>query len=168
MAENLIKAHKRHLASDRRPPHAACCVGWPHLLHQATANQLHLLVHTAAYWLLRTLKGLAPKTSFWRDAQLDTRRLAFIKIAARVAELVTRIKVSLPSSYADKQGLARLPAVPRRRHPEQPGSVPAIEPAQPNANTLVEVRKCAPSATLTTPDPGHQIGLMNQAGRPLG
>jgi hypothetical protein len=93
-AENLIKAHKLHLASDR----TSCT--------KATANQFRLLVHTAAYWLLHTLKGLAPKTSFWRDAQFDTIRLAFIKIAARVTELVTRIKVSLPSSYPYKQSLA--------------------------------------------------------------
>jgi len=94
-AENLIKAHKLHLASDR----TSCS--------KATANQFRLLVHTAAYWLLHTLKGLAPKTSFWRDAQFDTVRLAFVKIAARVTELVTRIKVSLPSSYPYKQSLTR-------------------------------------------------------------
>ena len=76
-AENLIKAHKLHLASDR----TSCT--------RATANQFRLLIHTAACWLLHTLRGLAPKTSFWRDAQFDTLRLAFVKIAARVTELVT-------------------------------------------------------------------------------
>jgi hypothetical protein len=86
-AENRIKAHKLHLASDR----TSCT--------RATANQFRLLIHTAAYWLLHTLRGLAPRTSFWRDAQLDTIRLALIKVAARVTELVTRIKVALPSSY---------------------------------------------------------------------
>ena len=50
-AENLIKAHKLHLASDR----TSCT--------SATANQFRLLIHTAAYWLLHTLRGLAPKTS---------------------------------------------------------------------------------------------------------
>jgi hypothetical protein len=53
------------------------------------------------------LRSLAPKTSFWRNTQFDTLRLTFIKVAARVTELVTRIKVSLPSSYAHKQNLAR-------------------------------------------------------------
>ena len=61
MAENLIKAHKLHLASDR----TSCS--------KATANQFRLFVHTTGYWLLHTLKGLAPNTSFWRDAQFDTR-----------------------------------------------------------------------------------------------
>ena len=95
-AENLIKAHKLHLASDR----TSCT--------NATANQFRLLIHTAAYWLLHTLRGLAPKTSFWRDAQLDTIRLALIKVAARVSELKTRIKVALPSGYPHQQSWALL------------------------------------------------------------
>jgi hypothetical protein len=86
-AENLVKAHKLHLASDR----TSCS--------KATANQFRLLLHTAAYWLLHTLRGLAPKRSFWREAQFDTIRLALIKVAARVTELAARIKLALPSSY---------------------------------------------------------------------
>ena len=97
-AENLIKAHKLHLASDR----TSCT--------RATANQFRLLIHTAAYWLMHTLRSLAPKTSFWRDAQLDTIRLALIKVAARVTEMLTRIKISLPSSFAYRQSLAMLAA----------------------------------------------------------
>ena len=97
-AENLIKAHKLHLASDR----TSCT--------SATANQFRLLIHTAAYWLLHTLRGLAPKTSFWRDAQFDTIRLALIKVAARVVEMVTRIKVALPSCYPHQTSWARLAA----------------------------------------------------------
>jgi Transposase DDE domain group 1 len=95
-AENLIKAHKLHLASDR----TSCS--------KATANQFRLLIHTAAYWLLHTLRGLAPKASFWRDAQFDTIRLALIKVAARVTELATRIKVALPSCYPHQDTLALL------------------------------------------------------------
>jgi Transposase DDE domain group 1 len=97
-AENLIKAHKRHLASDR----TSCT--------KAAANQFRLVLHTAAYWLLHTLRGLAPKASFWRDAQFDTLRLAFIKVAARVTELATRIKLALPSSYPYRDSLVLLAA----------------------------------------------------------
>ena len=95
-AENLIKAHKRHLASDR----TSC--------HKATANQFRLLIHTAAYWLLLSLRGLAPRTSFWREAQFDTIRLCLIKIAGRVTEMVTRIKVALPSAFPYQAGFANL------------------------------------------------------------
>ena len=97
-AENLIKAHKLHLASDR----TSCS--------KATANQFRLLIHTAAYWLLHTLRGLAPKASFWREAQFDTIRLALIKVVARVTELATRIKVALPSAYSYPESLALLTA----------------------------------------------------------
>jgi hypothetical protein len=43
------------------------------------------------------LRELAPKTSGWRNAQLDTLRFAFVKIAARVSEFLTLMEVSLPS-----------------------------------------------------------------------
>src|SRR3954447_11270012 len=86
-AENLVKAHKVHLASDR----TSCS--------KATANQFRLVLHTAAYWLLHTLRGLAPKRSFWRDAQFDTIRFALIKVVRRVTELPSRIELALPSGY---------------------------------------------------------------------
>ncbi len=95
-AENLIKAHKLHLASDR----TSCS--------KATANQFRLLIHTAAYWLMLTLRGLAPRTSFWREAQFDTIRLCLIKVAARVTEMVTRIKIALPTAYPYQIGFAML------------------------------------------------------------
>ncbi len=86
-AENLVKAPKLHLAPDR----TSCT--------KATANRFRLVLHTAAYRLLHTLRGLAPKRSFWREAQFDTLRLMLIKVAARVTELATRIKFALPSRY---------------------------------------------------------------------
>jgi hypothetical protein len=104
-AENLIKAHKLHLASDR----TSCS--------KATANQFRLLIHTAAYWLLHTLRGLASKTSIWRTAQFDTLRLALIKVAARVTELVTRIKVALPSAYPHQASFERLAVSATQRPP---------------------------------------------------
>lgn len=55
-----------------------------------------------------SLRGLAPRTSFWRDAQFDTIRLCLIKVAARVTETVTRIKVALPSAFPYQAGFAML------------------------------------------------------------
>ena len=95
-AETLIKAHKLHLASDR----TSCT--------KATANQFRLLIHTAAYWLMLSLRGLAPRTSFRRDAQFDTIRLCLIKLAGRVTEMVTRIKIALPTAYPYQAGFATL------------------------------------------------------------
>ena len=94
--ENLIKAHKRHLASDR----TSCT--------SALANQFRLVLHSAAYMLLHDLRSAAPRRSFWRTAQFDTLRLRLIKLGARVIEKATRIKVILPAAYPDKAIFARL------------------------------------------------------------
>ena len=39
-----------------------------------------------------------PKKSMWRVAQFDTLRLRLVKIAARVVEMKTMIRVHLPTS----------------------------------------------------------------------
>lgn len=77
---------KTHLAADR----TSC--------HEATANQFRLFFHAGAYWLLWSLRGLMPKRSAWRVAQFDTLRLRLIKLAARVVEMKTMIKVHMPTT----------------------------------------------------------------------
>jgi hypothetical protein len=89
-AENHIKAWKSHLAADR----TSC--------PKATANQFRLFLHAGAYWLLWSLRALMPRASSWRVAQFDTLRLRLIKIAARIVEMKTKIKVHLPSSAPDQ------------------------------------------------------------------
>jgi hypothetical protein len=85
-AENHIKSWKTHLAADR----TSCT--------KATANQFRLFLHAGAYWLMWGLRASMPKRSMWRVAQFDTLRLRLIKIAARVVEMKTMIKVHLPTS----------------------------------------------------------------------
>jgi hypothetical protein len=68
------------------------------------------VLHTAAYWLLHTLRGLAPGRSFWREAQLDTIRLALIKVVGRVTELASRITLALRSDYPYQDSLTLLAA----------------------------------------------------------
>ena len=94
-AENHIKSWKTHLAADR----TSCC--------SAAANQLRLMLHTGAYWLLWSLRRLMPARSSWRVAQFDTLRLRLLKIAARVVEWKTRVMLHLPSAYPD-QAILRL------------------------------------------------------------
>lgn len=84
-AENFIKLHKTQLASDR----TSC--------RSPNANQFRLILHTAAYWLLHSLRAAAPKRSALARAEFATLRLRLIKIAARVAEGVARIRVWLPT-----------------------------------------------------------------------
>jgi hypothetical protein len=89
-AENHIKSWKIHLAADR----TSC--------HRASANQLRLMLHTGAYWLMWSLRHLMPTRSSWRVAQFDTLRLRLLKIAARVVEWKTKLLVHLPSACPDQ------------------------------------------------------------------
>jgi hypothetical protein len=59
---------------------------------------------------MHTLRARAPKTSFWRAAQFDTMRLSLIKVAVRVTELVTKIKISPPAGVAYQHGFSTLAA----------------------------------------------------------
>jgi hypothetical protein len=95
-AENHIKAWKNHLAADRTSCHAA------------EANQFRLFLHAAAYWLLWSMRRVMPKHSVWRVMQFDTLRLRLIKLAARVIELKTQVKIHLPSSAPDQAIFAML------------------------------------------------------------
>ena len=52
-AENLIKRHKSQLASDR----TSC--------RSPLANQMRLILHTAAYWLMLTVRDAIPKPATW-------------------------------------------------------------------------------------------------------
>jgi hypothetical protein len=95
-AENFIKLHKAQLASDR----TSC--------RDPRANQVRLILHTAAYWLLYTLRAAAPKRSLWARAEFNTMRLRLIKIAARVVEGAARIRVWLPTACPDAAMFALL------------------------------------------------------------
>ncbi len=40
-----------------------------------------------------------PRRSLWRKATFETQRRAFFKIAVRIEELKSRVRVALPSAY---------------------------------------------------------------------
>jgi Transposase DDE domain group 1 len=84
--ENLIKLHKAQLASDRM----SC--------HSATANQVRLALHTAAFWLMHGVRAAIPQASPLATAEFATIRERLIKIGARVIEHIARIRVQLPTS----------------------------------------------------------------------
>lgn len=85
-AENLIKQLKCQLAADR----TSCS--------SPLANQVRLVLHTVAYWLLWRVRNAIPKDSPLARCELGTLRLKLVKIAARVVESARRIRVHLPAS----------------------------------------------------------------------
>ena len=88
--ENLIKLHKAQLASDRTGCRSPC--------HSATANQVRLVLHTAAYWLMLSVREAIPETDPLAKAEFNTLRERLIKIGARVIERLARIRIQLPTS----------------------------------------------------------------------
>ena len=88
--ENLIKLHKAQLASDRM----SC--------HSATANQVRLVLHTAAFWLMHGVRAAIPQTDPLARAEFATIRDRLIKVGARVIEHIARIRVQLPTSCPER------------------------------------------------------------------
>jgi hypothetical protein len=84
--ENLIKLHKAQLASDRM----SC--------HSATANQVRLVFHTAAFWLMHAVRAAIPQTDPLAKAEFATIRERLIKIGARIIEHAARIRIQLPTN----------------------------------------------------------------------
>ena len=97
-AENLIKLHKSQLASDR----TSC--------RSALANQVRLVLHTAAYWLMLTVRDAIPKQQALATAEFATLRLRLLKIAARVTETATRVRIAFAAACPEAalfSGIAR-------------------------------------------------------------
>jgi hypothetical protein len=84
--ENLIKLHRAQLASDRM----SC--------HSATANQVRLVLHTAAFWLMHGVRTAIPRANPLAGCEFATIRERLIKIGARVIEHLARIRIQLPTN----------------------------------------------------------------------
>lgn len=85
-AGNLIKLHKTQLASDR----TSC--------RSALASQVRLVLHTAAYWLMLTVRDAIPKTRELATAEFTALRLHLLKIAAGVVETATLIRLAFAAA----------------------------------------------------------------------
>src|SRR6202011_778439 len=82
-AENLIKLHKAQLASDR----TSC--------RSPLANQMRLILHTAAYWLTLAVRDTIPATHALAPAEFTTIRLRLLKLGTRVIETSSRVRLAL-------------------------------------------------------------------------
>ena len=95
-AENLIKLHKTQLASDR----TSC--------RSPLANQVRLVLHTAAYWLMLGIRDAIPSPQPLANAEFSTLRLRLLKIAARITETVSRVRVAFAASHPEAALFASL------------------------------------------------------------
>ena len=97
-AENLIKLHKTQLASDR----TSC--------RSALANQMRLVLHTAAYWLMLTVRDAIPRPRDLARAEFATLRLRLLKIAARVIETTSRVRIAFAAACPEADLFRSMPA----------------------------------------------------------
>jgi hypothetical protein len=97
-AENLIKLHKTQLASDR----TSC--------RSALANQVRLVLHTAAYWLILGVRDAIPAPRDLAKAEFSTLRLRLLKIAARVHETANRVRLAFAAACPEAELFRSLPA----------------------------------------------------------
>lgn len=90
-AENLIKMHKSQLASDR----TSC--------RSPIANQVRLVLHTAAYWLMLTVRDTIPKAHALATAEFATLRLRLLKLGARVIETASRVRLAFAAACPEAE-----------------------------------------------------------------
>jgi DDE family transposase len=95
-AENWIKFHKAQLASDR----TSC--------RRAVANQVRLVLHTAASWLMLAVREAIPATRVLAQAEFATLRLRLLKIAVRVQETTSRVRLAFASCCPEAALFCRL------------------------------------------------------------
>jgi len=88
-AENLIKRHKSQLASDR----TSC--------RSPLANQMRLILHTAAYWLMLAVRHAIPRPQPLASGEFSTIRLRLLKIAVRIKETASRVRLAFASNCPD-------------------------------------------------------------------
>jgi len=98
-AENLIKLHKAQLASDR----TSC--------RSPLANQMRLILHTAAYWLMLTVRDVIPKAHALAAAEFATLRLRLLKLGARVIETASRVRLAFAVACPDATLIRHIAAV---------------------------------------------------------
>jgi len=88
-AKNLIKLHKAQLASDR----TSC--------RSPLANQMRLILHTAAYWLMLTSGTPSPRHTRSPRPSVTTIRLRLLKLGARVIEMASRVRLAFAAACPD-------------------------------------------------------------------
>ena len=119
-AENLITLRKAQLASDRTSCRSAC------------ANQARLVLHTAAFWLMLAVRNAIPKSRDLAKAEFATLRLKLIKIAARVVELASRVRLAFAAACPNADLFASLPAALMPSGPLTTGPAPPLAKSYPS------------------------------------
>jgi hypothetical protein len=74
---------------------------------------MRLILHTAAFWLMWRIQQEIPKTTALARAEFATLRARLLKVAARVIESASRIRVAFASACPDAAVLRTIAAALR-------------------------------------------------------
>ncbi len=133
-AENLIKLHKSQLASDR----TSC--------RSALANQVRLVLHTAAYWLMLTVRDAIPKPQPLATAEFATLRVRLLKIAGRITETAHAVRIAFAAASSRSRAVPRRRTQPATRRAVTTGAVAPDPPRPINPNACRLQAEIAPAS----------------------
>ncbi len=74
----------------------------------ALANQVRLVLHTGAFWLMLGLRNAIPAPQPLARAEFITLRTRLIKIGARIAETASRVRIAFAAAHPEAALFANL------------------------------------------------------------
>ncbi len=83
--------HKSQFASDR----TSC--------RSPIANQVRLVLPTAAYWLMLTVRDTIPRSRALATTEFATLRLRLLKLGARVIEAASRVRLAFAAACPEAE-----------------------------------------------------------------
>ena len=150
-AENLIKMHKSQIACDR----TSC--------RSPIANQVRLVLHSAACWLILTVRDAIPKAHAMAKAEFATIRLRLLKPGARVIETISRVRLAFAAACPEADLFRQIAITLQPAGPWPTGpSRPAEPPPQPSTHST----NSTPAAVQKTPRSCTQPSRVTNAAGP--
>jgi hypothetical protein len=89
--------YQPEFASPRRPGWPSTSV-WKRSIERSKFSS-HCIEHTAAYWLMLAVREAIPKARDLASIEFATRRLRLIKIAARVIDTASRVRLAFAACW---------------------------------------------------------------------
>ena len=112
----------RGQAENPTAPHKSSAEKRPHLLPLAPGQSDAADTHTAAYWLMLTVRDAIPKTHALTKAEFATIRARLLKIGARIRETTYRVRIAFAAACPEAALFRHTPPSPRDPRPPDPGA----------------------------------------------
>ena len=124
----------------------------------AAGHQVRLLLHTAAYWLMLALRDAIPKPQPLANAEFTTLRLRLVKIAARVVDTATRVRIDFAATCPEASCSPASPAGSNPPRRDTRGNCPSRRTLSPTpharktrSDKAMKKRAGEPCSPLRTP-----------------